>query len=439
VPPLTIKVTRMSTYPAAGDTPIEYEFDAGENPKVGDDWQVNKEIQAAGYSFTLVSVRADTDQDMPGMYGYRFSFKPLADPISNLYLELKGQDFMGYTQNGNIDGFTYFVGYPELPKGKLTVSFSLEINDPQAWTVQWTPDDSSANIVTPTEAPQACLTTDSWEAALANPAPIPSDLTGKLVAYGRTVDDGKDPNPENTGIFTINLDGSNKQAFGQGMSPMLSPDGSQVVYFDNAGLHLMDTASGVTSHIPNTVEGDIFPLWSPDGTQIAFFHGLDSDLYIIQPDGSGLRRALQGIDAEQLVGWTSDSRGLYYYVNTETGSELRSVDIESEGVTSLFEHDGYAFFNASPDGSKIAFVGHPNNLYISNTDGTGRELLGFMGNLFISTPLAWSPDGKWVIVTIRRLEDPDIAGLPIPHALVSVTNCQIIPFSWSGDVYNWVP
>ena len=439
VPPLTIKVTRMSTYPAAGDTPIEYEFDAGENPKVGDDWQINKEIQAAGYSFTLVSVRADTDQDMPGMYGYRFSFKPLADPISNLYLELKGQDFMGYTQNGNIDGFTYFVGYPELPKGKLTVSFSLEINDPQAWTVQWTPDDSSANIVTPTEAPQACLTTDSWEAALANPAPIPSDLTGKLVAYGRTVDDGKDPNPENTGIFTINLDGSNKQAFGQGMSPMLSPDGSQVVYFDNAGLHLMDTASGVTSHIPNTVEGDIFPLWSPDGTQIAFFHGLDSDLYIIQPDGSGLRRALQGIDAEQLVGWTSDSRGLYYYVNTETGSELRSVDIESEGVTSLFEHDGYAFFNASPDGSKIAFVGHPNNLYISNTDGTGRELLGFMGNLFISTPLAWSPDGKWVIVTIRRLEDPDIAGLPIPHALVSVTNCQIIPISWNGEVHSWVP
>jgi hypothetical protein len=72
-------------------------------------------------------------------------------------------------------------------------------------------------------------------------------------------------------------------------------------------------------------------------------------------------------------------------------------------------------------------------------DGTNRELLGFMGNLFISTPLVWSPDGKWVIVNVRQLGDPDIAGFPIPHALVSVTGCRIIPIPWSGEVYNWVP
>jgi hypothetical protein len=439
VSPLTIKITRSSSYPTANDAPLEYEFDAGENPKIGDEWQVNQKFDAGGHPFTLLSIRAEADTDNPGLYGYRFNFKPLDNDITNLYIDINGVQFMSYTLGGTSDGVYYFVSYPELPKGKLKVSFSLEINDPQEWTLQWTPDASSSNIVTPTEAPQACLTDDSWQAALSNPAPIPSNLTGKLIAYGRTVEDGKDPNPDNTGMFTINLDGSNKQILGQGMSPALSPDGTRAVYFGSDGLYLVDLASSATSHIPNTVVDDYFPRWSPDGKQIAFFHSLDSDLYIINPDGSGLRRAFQGIDAEQLVGWTSDSRGLYYFVNTQTGAELRLVDIESQNVTSLFENDGYTFLDVSPDGSKIAFVSHPNNLYISNVDGTDRELLGFMGNLFVSPPIVWSPDGKWLIVNIRKLSDPDIAGFPIPHALVSVTDCQIIPIPWSGEVYSWVP
>lgn len=438
VPPLTVKFSTSSSYPTPNDPPLVYEFDAGENPQVGDEWQVNQTFDAAGHSFTLLSINADTNEEMPGAFGYRFNFEPLDDAITSIYLDINGLEFLGYTLGGTQDDTYLFFGYPEMPKGKLKVTFSLELRDPQEWSRQWTPDSSSAAIVTPTEPPQACLTADSWQAAFANPAPLPSDLTGKLVAYGLTVDDGNAPNPSNTGIFTINLDGSDKQALGQGMSPSLSPDGRKVVYFDNAGLHLVDSASGVTSPIPNTVEGDYFPRWSPDGTQIAFFHSLDSDLYVIHPDGSGLRRALEGIDAEQLVGWTPDSRGLYYFVNTQTGSELRTVDIETEGVTSLFDHDGFNFFDASPDGKKIAFVGHPNNLYLSNMDGSGRELFGFMGNLFVSPPVIWSPDGKWLIVNIRRLEDPDVAGLPLPHALISVADCQIIPIPWSGEIYGWV-
>ena len=437
VPPLTVKFSYHNMYPGVNDAPLAYEFDAGENPKVGDEWQVNKEIQAGDYSFTLVSIRADTDAKIPGAYGYRFNFSPLKDLISNLDIKIEGYNWMGFVGATPVDP-GYFIAYPELPKGKLKVFFNLDLVTWQDWTLQWSPDTSAANIVTPMEAPQACLTEASWQAALANPAPLPANLTGKLVAYGRTVDDGKDPNLENTGIFTINLDGSNRQALGQGMSPSLSPDGSQVVYFGNDGLYLMDAVSAAT-HIPNTVEGDYFPRWSPDGMQIAFFHSLDSDLYVIHPDGSGLRRALQGVDAEQLVGWTPDSRGLYYFVNTQTGAELRSVDIQTEGVTSLFDHDGFSFFNVSPDGGRIAFVSHPNNLTISNVDGSNHELLGFMSNLFIAPPAVWSPDGKWLVVNIRKLTDPDIAGFPIPHALVNVTDCQIVPISWSGEIYSWVP
>jgi hypothetical protein len=438
-PPLTIKFSTVSSYPTANDAPLEYEFDAGETPKLGDEWQVNQTFDAAGHSFSLVSIRVDTDENVPGANGYRFTFKPLENAISNIYLDIKGHEFMGYNQNWDQDGMDYFIGYSELPKGKLKISFSLELNDPKEWTLQWQPEDASSNSRLPVEAPQACLTADSWQAALSNPAPIPSSLTGKLVAYGRTVEDGKDPNPDNTGMFVTDLEGSSKQVLGQGMSPALSPDGTRVVYFDSNGLTLVDLVSGATDHIPNTVDGDIFPRWSPDGSRIAFFHSLDSDLYVIHPDGSGLQRALQGIDAEQLTGWTPDSRGLYYYVNTQAGAELRTVEIGSQKVTSLFEHDGYTFFDVSADGGRIPYVSHPNNLYVSNTDGTDRELLASMGNLFISPPVVWSPDGQWLIVNIRKLDDPDIGGAPIPHALINVTSCQIIPIPWSGEIYSWKP
>ena len=74
---------------------------------------------------------------VPGAYGYRFIFGPLEESLSNIYIDINGTSFMGYTQNQSMDGMDYFVGYSELSKGKLKVAFCLELVDPQEWTLQW--------------------------------------------------------------------------------------------------------------------------------------------------------------------------------------------------------------------------------------------------------------------------------------------------------------
>ncbi len=76
---------------------------------------------------------------VPGAYGDRFIFGSLENSLSNIYIDINGTSFMGYTQNVSMDGMDYFVGYSELPKGKLKVSFSLELVDPQEWSLQWQP------------------------------------------------------------------------------------------------------------------------------------------------------------------------------------------------------------------------------------------------------------------------------------------------------------
>jgi len=53
------------------------------------------------------------------------------------------------------------------------------------------------------------------------------------------------------------------------------------------------------------MSGAVTPAWSPDGDWIAFAsnHEGNYDIYLIRPDGSGLRRLTQSPEAELSVGW----------------------------------------------------------------------------------------------------------------------------------------
>jgi hypothetical protein len=467
-PPLTIKYSNQYSYPYSPEAPLEFEFDAGENPQPGDVWQVNKEFHVDGHVFTLATIEAFTRPCFPSS-GYGFVFtSPETFAISTVtaagidgYTPVSGEGNCTGGGGGGMDagmGSTWTGGleFAEMPRGKLTVRLSVELySQPREWTLQWQPGDSSPNSAAPAGAPQACLTMDSWKAAVQNPLPIPTDLAGRLIAYGRILEDSQDPSPENSGEYVMDFDGSNKWVIGQdGNAPSLSPDGTQAVYDSgNGGLYIADLASGEKHQIPNTTADDYGPRWSPDGKWIAFMHyeilqkGIIK-LSLIHPDGTGLQ-SVSGEFVGLLIGWTSDGTGLFYGEVTKDNMLLKKLDIASGATGDLFAvHDLFSSrdydikFDISPDEKRISFFDQVNGSsldgwYVSNMDGSDRKLISFQTQPWTFTPV-WSPDGKWLMTYVWN-NSPDDPGM---FALVNAQDCRIIPLPGLADaqaIWDWIP
>ncbi|MBK7453648.1 MAG: PD40 domain-containing protein [Anaerolineales bacterium] len=429
--PLTMTVRAVAVQ--YSESSASFEFDAGANPQEGQVWDLNQDIELAGFPVRALKAIRTAD-------GYSFDFESTA-MFHGVSLTI-GNSLpvgSGLGDPGHFISVVRFEG--EVPSGKLIVQVSNPVVAISGdWQIQWGVENLPIEE-TPTlmASDQTCLTRDSWQAALNNYQPAPAGLAKKLLVYGPLSADYL--NYDNYGSFMTSLDGKDKLFITQGIYPSLSPDGRYVAFAWGEGLNLFDSASGGQIHIPNTTTDDNVPVWSPDGTKIAFSSGSDLNLYTINPDGSGRTRIINENGDEQLVDWTSDGTGLIYGVRGEGGISLRKVEIASGAVTDFFvipNHRAYEDFAISPDGNRIAYHARENlsdAIYISNLDGSGRRLFAQMGNWIVSAPF-WSPDGNWLIIVMRSTDLPD---RPTELMLVNVNDCRIHPIPLTVEsIYGWI-
>ena len=112
-----------------------------------------------------------------------------------------------------------------------------------------------------------------------------------------------------------------------------SPDGSQIVFVSTraggrANLWILDVATHKAAPLTSGHGGDFRPSWSPDGAWIAFSSDRGSDLppakgrwerlhlvdiYLIHPDGTGLKRISQHGGFCGSPKWTPDSKSVVTY------------------------------------------------------------------------------------------------------------------------------
>lgn len=426
----------------------QFEFDSGPTSQDGQVWEnLNINFKLAGHPVHVLNVIRMPDS-------YQFNFATEDSTFFNAVDISIGDSTQGMT---GIDGPSNFGSEAKftgaVPSGKLTVLLTRPIiMTSGSWQLQWKPD-HAPTLPTPTAAsvstPQACLTIDSWKAALANPAPIPADPSQKVIASGPLIESEADT-AENYGSFIVNLDGSDKVLLGPDIthaSP--SPDGSQVVYRWEDGLHIKDVASGVSRLIPNTILNDGGPLWSPDGTRIAFNRLANPNpelwnIYVVNPDGSSLQRVGNGTESEILLGWLSDGSDLLYSVEVREGTALKILNLASGMITNLFTANTGSLASISPDENEIAFFDNidktTSGLYIARLDdNSNRRLVALIRvdvyteqQMVIGTPI-WSPDGKWLAVSIAGAN-------PIrpTAALVNPQTCQIIPLPITGEIDVWL-
>ncbi len=153
---------------------------------------------------------------------------------------------------------------------------------------------------------------------------------------------------------------------------VFSPDGNKVairmVGADNRRkIEIRNIKSGeIVGQIEGQLEGggNYTPSWSPDNSRVAFVsYGdeLNSDLYVANADGGGVRRLTDGTLLQDLAYW-------------------------------------------SPANEKIAFgtstpsYGYVNSTAIINPDGTDLQILDFSIKHFLDIPVGWSPDGKILLI-----------------------------------------
>lgn len=143
------------------------------------------------------------------------------------------------------------------------------------------------------------------------------------------------------------------------LSPAWSPDGSRIAFvrwpdqsndlFTGAEIYVVNAGGGrpqrVTAAPPEGL-GDFDPVWSPDGKRIAFVRDSSedvTDVYVVNRDGSGLRRLTRGGDAGDPA-WSPDGRSIAF--TREVAGDLYVVDADGDGPRRLLRT--LRFMEASP-------------------------------------------------------------------------------------------
>jgi TolB protein len=206
---------------------------------------------------------------------------------------------------------------------------------------------------------------------------------GSRIAFDSNRDD---PNPDDdtavNDVFTMEPDGSGvirlTDGVGTSTDPAYSPVGSLIAFASDRGrypakqgIYVMNAADGsrvrrVTS-LPPAASLDYAPRFSPDGTQLVFTRDVDeaagdAALYVVNLDGSGLRKITPGDFYPGDADWSPDGTRIVFeasdpqspfggvWIVGSDGSGLRNVSATASDVSA---QDGFADPVWSPDGSLI--------------------------------------------------------------------------------------
>ncbi len=186
-----------------------------------------------------------------------------------------------------------------------------------------------------------------------------------------------------------------------------SPDGRRLVFgiFPDRGIYIVDSDG---SNLRRISENGFGPDWSPDGHRIAFVHdaGGDDELFTMRADGSDVRQLTEPPMYVAVPDWSPDGDQIVF-ANEETAEnwDIYMVNADGTDAVNITQHPATDLDpDWSPDGSRILFRsrrampsgGVPTNqwnerLYTIGPDGSG------LVELTIDTTIAqspvWSPDG----------------------------------------------
>jgi Tol biopolymer transport system component len=232
------------------------------------------------------------------------------------------------------------------------------------------------------------------------------------------------------GLWVVNADGSGVVDVSAGMAIMIE-DGWRFAWAPTSDLLAFASGSPFASAIyvaradgsalKQIVDDTLVaaaPAWSPDGSTVAFRAGRydkDSGIYLINPDGSDLRRLTAQphiFDRFARPAWSPDGTNLVFFAGSPGGQDIWTIRSDGSDEHRLME-TAYPIVEIwpvwSPDGSRIAFVrldlsASSGTVVVMQADGSGAHAISAPS---ADGPVEWSPDGTRVIARICPTTEPD--------------------------------